>query len=53
MRTITFYGWHVGVRKVVFTQLLRAETGLNLKGAHESTIRVLDEKAVQTEVPNE
>jgi hypothetical protein len=51
MRTITFYGWHGGMRKVAFTQLLRAETGLSLKGAHESTIRVLDEEAVQVEVP--
>jgi hypothetical protein len=53
MRTITFYGWHVGMRKVAFTQLLRSETGLNLKGAHESTLRVLDEQAVTVEVPTE
>jgi hypothetical protein len=51
--TITFYGWHVGMRKVAFPQLLRAETGLNLKGAHESTLRVLDEQAVTVEVLDE
>jgi hypothetical protein len=41
------------MHNVALAQLLRAETGLNVKGAHESTIRVLDEEAVQTEVPNE
>lgn len=53
MRKITFYGWHVGMRKVAFSLLLRDEAGLGLKEAHESMIRVLDEKAVTLEIADE
>jgi hypothetical protein len=53
MQKITFYGWHVGMRKVPFTFLLRDEAGLGIKEAHEATIRVLNEEAVTLEVPDE
>jgi hypothetical protein len=53
MRILTFYGWHVGMQKVAFTQLLRAEAGLGLKEAHKSTMRILDEEEVRVEVPDE
>ena len=53
MQRITFYGWHVGMRKVPFTFLLRDEAGLGIKEAHEATIRVLNEEEVTLEVADE
>ena len=53
MQRITFYGWHVGIRKVPFTFLLRDEVGLGIKEAHEAMLRVLDEKEVTLEVADE
>jgi hypothetical protein len=50
MRNITFYGWQVGMRKVAFSRLLIDEAGLDLKEAHESTIRILDEQPVTLQV---
>lgn len=53
MRKITFYGWHVGMRKGAFTLLLRQEAGVGLKEARTIMLRVLDEQPVALEVPDE
>jgi hypothetical protein len=53
MQKVTFYGWHVGMRKIPFTQFLQAEAGVGLKEAHEATMRVLAEQLVTLEVPDE
>jgi hypothetical protein len=53
MRNITFYGWHVGMRKVPFTFLLRDEARLGIKEAHEATIQVLNEEEFTLEVADE
>ncbi|MGI4738091.1 MAG: hypothetical protein ACRYG7_23225 [Janthinobacterium lividum] len=53
MRKITFFGWHVGMRKIPFTHLLQVEVGVGLKEAHEATMRVLAEQPVTLEVPDE
>ncbi|MVN78108.1 hypothetical protein GO988_17400 [Hymenobacter sp. HMF4947] len=53
MQKITFYGWQVGMQKVAFSFLLRDRGGLNIKEAHESTVRVLNEQPVTLEVSAE
>jgi hypothetical protein len=53
MQRITFCGWHVGMRKVPFTFLLRDEAGLGLKEGHEAMLRVLGEEEVTLEVADE
>jgi hypothetical protein len=53
MRKVIFYGWQVGMRKIPFSLLLREETGLALKEAYESMLRVFDEQPVTLEVADE
>jgi hypothetical protein len=53
MCNITFFGWHIGMRKIPFTLLLRDEAGLGLKEANQVMLRILDEEAVTLEVPDE
>jgi hypothetical protein len=51
MRDITFYGWQVGMQKMAFTQLLRAEGELGIREAQAVLLRVLDEQPVTMRVP--
>ncbi len=53
MRDITFYGWQVGMQKIAFTQLLRAEAEMGLKEAQAVMLRVLDQQPVTLRVPAE
>jgi hypothetical protein len=52
MREITFYGWQVGMQQVAFTQLLRTEAELGLKGAQAVMLQVLDEQPVTLKAPD-
>lgn len=53
MHTLTFTGWHVGMRTMAFTLLLRQETALGLKEARSIMLRVLDEQPVTLTLPDE
>lgn len=53
MPSLTFTGWHVGMRKGAFTLLLRQEAALGLKEARAIMLRVLDEQPVTLELPDE